>query len=86
MNRILSWLLMIPLGALVVAFTASNRSRVLIDLSPAPYSFEIPVFAAVLGAAFFGFLCGGVISFLSAGRRRARNPSHVRLLYNPRIS
>ena len=84
MSRVLSWLLMIPLGAVVVAFTVSNRSRVSIDLSPAPYSFEVPVFAAILGAAFFGFLMGGLISFLSAGGRRTRTRELVRLLEKSR--
>ncbi len=73
---------MVPLAAVVVAFTFSNRGKVLIDLWPAPYSFEIPTFAAVLVAAFVGFLIGGIISFVSAGGRRARNRQLMRMLEN----
>ena len=82
MARFLSWVLIIPLGAAVVAFTISNRGRVLIDLWPAPISFEIPASAAVLVAAFGGFLLGGIVSFISAGRRRSRNRQLVRMLEN----
>ena len=82
MARFLSWVLIIPLGAAVVAFTISNRGRVLIDLWPAPISFEIPVSAAVLVAAFGGFLLGGIVSFISAGRCRSRNRQLMRMLEN----
>ena len=84
MSRILSWILMIPLAAVIVVFTISNRGKVLIDLWPSPYNFEAPLFAAVLVAALVGFLCGGVISFVSAGRRRARNRQLMRMLENSR--
>lgn len=73
---------MIPLAAVVVAFTISNRGVVQLDLWPSPYRFEVPVFAAVLGAAVIGFLCGAIISFISAGRRRARNRQLLRMLEN----
>ena len=75
---------MIPLAAVVVAFTLSNRTTVMIDLWPAPYSFQVPVFATVLAAVFFGFLCGAIVSFISAGRRRARNRQLMRMLENSR--
>ena len=82
MARFLSWLLMIPLGAAVVVFTISNRGLVTIDFWPSPYSFEVPVFSAVLAAAVIGFLFGGIVSFLSGGRRRARNRELIRMLEN----
>lgn len=75
---------MIPLAAVVVVFTISNRGLVSVDLWPASYSFQVPLFAAVLAAAFAGFLCGGLISFISGGRRRARNRQLMRMLENAR--
>ena len=84
MARFISWILIIPLGAGVVAFTVSNRGRVLIDLWPAPISFETPIFAAVFVAAFVGFLLGGIISFISASRRRSLNRQLARVLENAR--
>jgi hypothetical protein len=73
---------MIPLAAGVVAFTVSNRGMVKLDLWPTPYNLEIPVFAAVLAAAVFGFLAGALVSFIAAGRRRARNRQLMRMLEN----
>lgn len=82
MVRILSWIIMIPLAAGVVAFTVSNRGMVRLDLWPTPYNLEVPVFAAVLAAAVIGFLSGAVVSFVAAGRRRARNRQLARMLEN----
>lgn len=73
---------MIPLAAVVVAFTISNRGTVTIDLWPAPYSLDVPVFAAVLAAVLLGFIAGGIVSFVSAGRRRSRNRQLMRMLEN----
>ncbi len=73
---------MIPLAAVVVAFTVSNRGMVHLDLWPAPYSLDVPVFAAVLAAAVVGFLGGAIVSFVAAGRRRARNRQLTRMLEN----
>lgn len=73
---------MIPLAAVVVVFTVSNRGMVSIDLWPSPYSFQVPLFSAILAAAVFGFLAGALVSFISAGRRRARNRQLMRMLEN----
>jgi len=78
----LSWIVVIPLAAVVVTFTISNRGMVQLDLWPTPYSLEVPIFAAVLGAAALGFLCGAIVSFVAAGRRRALNRQLMRMLEN----
>ena len=82
MVRFLHWILIIPLGAGVVAFTVSNRGRILVDLWPVPLSFETPIFAALLIALFVGFLLGGIISFTSASKRRLLNRQLSQLLEN----
>ncbi len=82
MARFLYWILIIPLGAGVVAFTVSNRGRVLVDFWPAPFSIETPIFAAVLAATTVGFLLGGIVSFISASRRRLINRQLLHELEN----
>lgn len=73
---------MIPLAAVVVVFTISNRGVVTLDLWPTPFRFDVPLFSAVLAAAIVGFLIGALVSFISAGRRRARNRHLMRMLEN----
>ena len=73
---------MVPLAAIVVVFTVSNRGMVHLDLWPTSYSLDVPVFAAVLAAAIIGFLAGAVVSFVAAGSRRARNRQLTQMLKN----
>lgn len=73
MFRLFYWILIIPLGAAVVAFTVSNRSSVLVNFWPAPFSVETPVFVTVLVSITVGFLLGSVVSFISSSRRRLIN-------------
>ncbi len=80
MSLFLSWILIIPLGAGVVAFTISNRGRILIDLWPASISFVTPIFFFFFVSALGGFLLGGIVSFISARRRLSRNRQLARLL------
>ena len=68
MARFLFWILIIPLGLLVISFTISNREKVLINLWPVPLELESPVFAVVLSSIFFGFCIGAFISFVSTSR------------------
>lgn len=74
MTRIISWIVMLVVGVAVVVFAVVNRSPFAIDLWPLPYQTEVPAFAPIFGAAFVGFVAGGIIAWFSAGvtRRRAR--------------
>ncbi len=71
----------LPLTLVVVVFAVANRNTfVAIDLFPFDVAdYPVPLLALVLACLLFGFLCGGVVMWLSAGktRRRARE-SHYR--------
>ncbi len=43
-----------------------------LDLWPFPFAIEPPAFAAILGAAFIGFVGGAAYAWISAGKRRRR--------------
>ncbi len=79
MRRLISWLLMIPVAALVAAFAVANRGSVPVDLDPLPFGFEIPLYGVVLGAVAVGFFWGGLSAWASAGkaRRLARRRLHL---------
>ena len=74
MIRVISWIAMVVVGLAIIVFAVANRSPLEIDLWPLPFTPVVPSFAVVLGAAFVGFVGGGIIAWLSAGgtRRRAR--------------
>jgi len=70
--RLLSWIIVIPLGAAVIALTVSNRAAVAVDLWPLPLAFEAPLFAVIMSGAIAGFLAGAVVAWLSGGGTRSR--------------
>ncbi len=72
MGRFFSWLILIPVAAVAIAFAVSNRTLAPLDLWPLPFVAQLPVFALVLGAAVVGFVFGGIMSWLSGGRTRRR--------------
>ena len=68
--RRLSWIITIPFTLVVVVFAISNRGPVTVTLWPLPWIVELPLYLVVLGSLLVGFLVGGAIAWLSAGRRR----------------
>lgn len=72
--KVLFWIIALPVVAIAMAFAVSNHESVTIDLWPAPYRLDIPLYIAVTGALFVGFIVGmtwGWVGNLRA-RRRAR--------------
>ena len=79
--RRLAWIVTLPLTLVVVVFAVANRNKfVALDLFPFDVAdYPVPLLLVVLACLLFGFLCGIVVMWLSAGksRRRARE-SHYR--------
>ncbi len=81
MAKLLFWIVVTPLAVAVVVFSVNNRNGVVLDLWPlGPLDFAadpVPLFAVVLAALLAGFLAGGFVAWVSAGkvRKRARAES-----------
>ncbi len=72
--RRISWIVTLPLMAVVIVLSIFNRAPVTIDLWPLGELPPLPLSFLVLGAIFVGFLAGALVMWISAsrGRRRAR--------------
>ena len=75
--RLLFWLTVAVLAAVLALFAASNRQVVPLGLWPLPYIAELPLYLAVLGALAIGALLGAVMSW-GAGHRRRRQARRQR--------
>lgn len=62
---------MIPFALIVIIFSASNLDVVTLNLWPLPQEISVPMFTLILTVFIFGFLMGGVVAWLSAGKSRA---------------
>ena len=63
---------LLPLAAVIVVFAIHNRAPVAVDLWPMTLEFAPPLYLLVLGVFVVGFLAGGLVAWLSAGRARSR--------------
>ncbi len=78
--RLVYWLIAVPLLVAAPLFAISNLETVELSLWPLPdeWALPMPVFAVALGGLFVGFVAGGIVAWLNAGRARARARSAER--------
>ncbi|MGL4975004.1 MAG: LapA family protein [Bosea sp. (in: a-proteobacteria)] len=75
MRALLKALVLVPVALVIVMFCIANRQVVRVSLDPlsrdAPLlSYDLPLFAIVLGALAVGILIGGTASWLAQGKYR----------------
>ena len=70
--RRFSWIILLPVAVVVVAFAITNRAPVTLGLWPLEQTYAVPAFVVVLIAVAAGFMLGGLVSWLSAGTTRSR--------------
>lgn len=67
MRRLLFWIVLVPLGALVVLFAVANRASVVVSLDPfsgenSALAFSAPLFLVMIGCTILGLVIGGLAS------------------------
>ncbi len=88
MLRLIKYLILIPLGIIVVVLSIANRGAVTVSLNPFPdaaagtdlavLSYSVPLYLLLFGFLLLGVVLGGLGSWFSQGkwRRRARENEH----------
>lgn len=76
---IISWLIVLILGAVVAALGVANRGDVTISLDPVPFQLDLPIALVVGGAILLGFFWGYFTSWFGGAkfRRAARIRAHT---------
>jgi uncharacterized integral membrane protein len=69
MRRLLFWLILVPLGALVVLFAVANRRPVVVSFDPfsgesSALAFSAPLFLVMFVAVIVGVVIGGAASLM----------------------
>ncbi len=70
MARFLGWIIGGPLALLAAIFAVANRHDLRLDLWPLPWSLDLPVYLAVLGALGLGLILGLVMAWAAGHRAR----------------
>jgi uncharacterized integral membrane protein len=70
MFRLIFWLFSLAMMVVVAVFAAGNRTPVTLNLDPAPYLIDAPLYMVVLGGVAIGFLWGMAASLAAVFRAR----------------
>jgi len=83
-NKIVGWLVLVPLCAVLIAFALANRHLISVNINPfvAPLDAEtagygIPLFVVLYAMLLIGVLLGGTASWFAQGPHR-RSERHWR--------
>lgn len=78
-NKIVGWLVLVPLCALLIAFALANRHLVTVNINPftAPAvadtsGYGVPLFVVLYIVLLVGVLLGGIASWFAQGHHRRR--------------
>jgi uncharacterized integral membrane protein len=83
--KLLSWIVLLPLALLFIAFAVGNRHAVRVSFDPLPFQAEMSLFFVVLVSIFLGLLAGGIAAWWRAGRWRRRARADERELARLRV-
>ena len=78
--KYVGWAIVIIVAALTVNFAVHNFVKTPIDLWPLPFAVDLPLFAIVLIAVFFGFCVGVIVAWWSGLGRRDQAARNAREL------
>ena len=89
-RKIVTWIIIIPLAAAIIAFAVANRQTVTVSFDPfssvsPAYAATLPLFAVIFAVLILGVIVGGIAAWIrqSKWRRRARQlDGEVRALHD----
>ncbi len=70
-NKFLTWIVLLPVAVVVVAFTVANRAPVTVSLEPLPLELGVPLYAVAMASVLVGVVAGGVAAW-ARGRKWRR--------------
>jgi uncharacterized integral membrane protein len=88
-RKIVTWIVIVPIAAVIIAFAVANRQTVTVSFDPfssanPAYAATLPLFAVIFAVLILGVIVGGVAAWIrqSQWRRRARQlDGEVRALH-----
>ena len=89
-RKIVTWIIVIPLAAVIIAFAVANRQTVTVSFDPfssvsPAYAATLPLFVVIFAVLILGVLVGGIAAWIrqSKWRRMARKlDADVRKLHD----
>ena len=76
--KLFTWIILLPLAALIIVFAVVNRDLTTINLWPLPFVIDLPLFSVIFGGALVGIVWGGIAAWSAAGTTRAKARERAR--------
>lgn len=70
--KILWWIIGVPIALLLVMLAVANRDLVTLSLDPLGGDVAVPLYIVIFVTFLVGLVCGGILTWASGVRRRAR--------------
>jgi lipopolysaccharide assembly protein A len=70
--KLLFWIVGVPLLLIAAFFAIANRESVAVSLWPLADAVNVPLFIAIVGPLYLGFLLGAGAAWIAGGRARSR--------------
>ena len=88
-RKIVTWIVIVPIAAVIIAFAVANRQTVTVSFDPfssvnPAFAATLPLFAVIFAVLILGVIVGGIAAWIrqSKWRRRARQlDGEVRALH-----
>ena len=88
-RKIVTWIVIVPIAAVIIAFAVANRQTVTVSFDPfssanPAYAATLPLFAVIFAVLILGVIVGGIAAWIrqSKWRRAARRlDGEVRALH-----
>jgi lipopolysaccharide assembly protein A len=71
--RLVFWIVVVPVAAVLALFAVSNREVVTLGLWPLAFELDLPLYLAVLPALLIGFISGAAAAWIGGRHRRREN-------------
>jgi uncharacterized integral membrane protein len=68
--KLLTWIILVPVTVVVIAFAIANSGQVTVRLDPLPFAPELPLYVLALLLVFIGMLAGGLATSIGVLRWR----------------
>lgn len=78
--KLLFWIVGLPLLLIAAFFAIANRESVSVSLWPFAEPLQVPLFIAIVGPLYLGFLLGAGAAWIAGGRLRTRGREAARRL------
>lgn len=77
LRRAFGWIVLPPIAVVASLFAIANRTPTTVTLDPLPVTLNLPLYAFVFAAIFFGLLIGYLVTWW-AGRSKRRDARRLR--------